>query len=88
MHPFTATLSTRGTAVRWRTAAAIDLVGFNLYRERDGRLSRLNAKLIVARTGTRQWLDRNGRAGDSYRLHGVGLDGRRIWLGRVTVRAR
>lgn len=84
---FTASLGRNGTLIRWRSTGATGLLGFNLYRERAGKLTRLNGRLILAR-GTSSWLDRAGRARDGYRLQGVRFDGRRIWLGRVTVRSR
>jgi len=84
----------RGVVVRWRTASETRLAGFNLYRlGGTGRLERLNRALIPARSSGRtgghvyRYTDRRGRAGVTYRLELVRLDGRKVWSGTTTPRA-
>jgi len=78
-----------GVDLRWRTASESDLLGFNLWRTRAGRTSKVNRALVPARgTGfalgwSYRLRDGAGRHGDSYRLQGVELSGRRSWLGSL-----
>lgn len=80
----------RGVHLTWRTAAANEIVGFNVYR---GQL-KLNRALLHGtqaglQAGNYTWLDRTAGAAMrrplSYRLQAVRLDGTRVWLGAVTV---
>jgi hypothetical protein len=87
---FAAIRSTRGVLVRWQTSSEAGMVGFNVYRERAGRLLRVNPTLIPSVFGgsasghAYSWLDRTAsrRGGRlKYRLQAVGLDGTRRWVG-------
>jgi hypothetical protein len=82
--------SKRGVLVRWRTASEAGTLGFNVYRERAGRLLRVNPTLVPSVFGgstnghTYSWLDRTApRRGGTlkYRLESLGLDGTRHWAG-------
>lgn len=82
-----------GVLVRWRTAVETETLGFNLYRQRRGRLVRLNRSLIRSVGGATRghaylWLDRGAGSGTmtTYRLQAVRFDGSRSWLGSSTVR--
>jgi hypothetical protein len=82
MRSFTASRSPVGTLVRWRTAAEIEVAGFNVYRVANRHKVKLNKRLIAARrTGggaSYRRLDR-GHRGAGYRLEIVNLDGTRQW---------
>jgi hypothetical protein len=91
---FSATRSSKGVHVRWRTASELHTLGFNLYREQHGKLVRLNRRLIPsafpdgARGHAYSWLDRSASmrtARRTYRLQEVGLNGKRSWVGTTAV---
>ena len=88
-----ATRSKRGVLVSWRTAARVGTLGFNVYRQVEGKRVRLNRSVIPARgsiaAGTYSYLDRGApRAGSAlYWLEVVDVDGSRRWWGPVQVRA-
>ena len=77
--------------VRWRAAANVPLLGFNVYREANGRRLRLNATLIRAARnragGWHSYRDRGRRSTGSVRywVESVGVDGSRTWAGPVRV---
>jgi hypothetical protein len=83
-----------GVLLHWRTASEAQTLGFNLYRERRGRLEKLNAALIPTASGgtakghTYSWLDQSARreATYTYRLQAVNLGGTRAWLGTAVAR--
>jgi hypothetical protein len=90
---FTATRGPRGVALRWRTATETGMLGFNIYRELRGRLTKLNRSLIATRsvrpTGAHvySWLDSRAVAGPvRYRLQAVSSTGARSWLGAARAR--
>lgn len=77
-----------GAVLRWRTASEIDFLGFNVYRQVNGRRVRLNRRLIAAKSlgsgltgGAYSWRDRaRGKKVPSkarYVLEAVHLDGTR-----------
>ncbi len=90
LRSFGAHTTARGVELRWRTAQEAGLVGFNLYRERNGRLVKLNRTPITSVfAGTTQgrsysWLDRVAPQAARYRLQAIGIDGTRRWLGRAS----
>ncbi len=75
--------------LHWRTAMEDGIVGYHVYRGHDGRLLRLDAKLIPVllpgsgRLRFHAWQGPLARpaGAERYVLQAVGLDGRRIWLG-------
>ena len=74
----------KGVTVRWRTASEVDLLGFNVYRQVDGRRLRVNARLIAAHgAGAYAFLDRRAPRARPLRywLQAVNLDGSRRWYG-------
>jgi uncharacterized delta-60 repeat protein len=92
---FRAVVARRGVLLRFRTAFEAQTLGFNIYRQQRGKLTRLNLTLIssIARgtTGghTYSWLDRRAPRGTGalrYRLQAVSLDGTRSWLGSAVAR--
>ena len=89
---FSAHKQGKKVVVRWRSASEPDLLGFNVYRARAGKLSKLNHTLIRARGGSAgraySFVDRSARPGRSYsyRLQSVSTSGKRAWLARASVR--
>jgi hypothetical protein len=85
----TAAPSRRGVVVRWRTASEARLLGFNVYRETDGRRLRLNPRLISSTAaGAYRYLDRSAPRGARvlrYWLRALSLDGSGTWFGPVSV---
>jgi hypothetical protein len=84
-----------GALVRWRIAATVGLLGFNLYRESRGRWLKLNSALIpennlgTTRGQVHSWLDRSARARTEslrYRLEVVTAGGVRYLLGTANLR--
>ncbi len=83
----TATKTTAGVLLEWRTNATKDNVGFNVYRVKDGRRTRANREIIpgalfgpdptnVLRGGySFAWLDRAGTADSVYYIESVNLQG-------------
>jgi hypothetical protein len=92
---FSASPGKRGVTVRWRTAAEVDALGFNVYRATgSGPLRKLNRTLIGARGGTTgasyRFVDRSTRAAGVvvYRLQLVDRNGTRSWSGAARVRTK
>ncbi len=89
MRSLSATSSSTGALLRWRTASELDTLGFNVFRELKGRRARVNPRLIAAKgPGSYSFLDRHAPAGKrlSYWLQVVNLDGSRNWWGPVATR--
>jgi len=83
--------STNGVQVRWSTASEIDTLGFNVYREVNGKRVRANAKLIAGKgRGLYSFLDRKAPKGKTVRywIQVVNLDGSRRWHGPARVSQR
>jgi hypothetical protein len=89
---FNATPSDGGVLLHWRTGFEVDNLGFNVYRERNGRRTRINPQIIagsalMARATLRAghsyaWLDKTDSGGDSqYWLEAIDLNGQREWHG-------
>ena len=91
---FAATRVESGVTVTWRTASEGELAGFNVWRVRNGRATKVNRTLIPAkRAGTAhgasyRFVDRAAWAGATYtyRLQAVSQKGARAWKASQTVR--
>ena len=84
-----ATRSSHGVVVRWKTAAAVNTVGFNVYRLVNGKRVKVNAHLIQTRArGAYSVLDRKAGRSSSlrYRIEAVLANGKRAWYGPVAVK--
>jgi hypothetical protein len=80
-----------GVLIEWRTDFEIDNLGFNVYRERNGRRTRINPGIIagsalIVGQGTPlqagfsySWLDRGGTLDCKYYLEDVDLSGQSSW---------
>jgi hypothetical protein len=85
----------KGIAVHWRTADETDIAGYNVWRVAQGKTSRVNARLIVAKSAGRltgasyRVVDRKAlrAAAATYRLQAVTRDGKRYWLGTSSLSA-
>ncbi len=80
---FTAKRVSGGVTLRWKTASEIGVLGYNLYRDLNGKRARLNRALITGKglTGG-SYSFKCGRAKDQagtrYWLEAIDLDGSRI----------
>jgi hypothetical protein len=91
-----ATATSRGAVVRWRTGSELGTLGFNVYRAVHGRRVRVNKHLIRAASASAghaySFLDRTAPRTKALRywIQVVNLDGSRRWYGpaRVARRAR
>jgi hypothetical protein len=89
MRSFTATSAARGILLRWRTGTEVELVGFNVFRQKgaQARKVKLNRSLVRAKGGVAgakySWLDRSAKRGGRYWLQAVNADGSRSWYGGV-----
>ncbi|MEK6283394.1 MAG: C25 family cysteine peptidase [Acidobacteriota bacterium] len=83
---FTADYSKDGVVLKWRTGYEVDSLGFNLYREQNGRRVLVNPSVIagsafaVGRTpmtagDSYSWLDPHGSPDTIYYLEDLDLDG-------------
>jgi Peptidase family C25/Lamin Tail Domain len=89
-----------GNLVRWETGYEVDNLGFNLYREVQGKRTRVNPSLVagsafvagqgVPMTAGRsyRWFDRQATAGAQYWLEDVDLDGQRKLYGPILAEAK
>lgn len=84
-----------GVLLGWRTAVEAGTLGFNAFRDVDGRLEKLNRTLIPSVFGgttkghSYSWLDRSAPRDNRklrYRLQAGNLDGTRSWIGVTSVR--
>jgi len=83
-----ATRTSHGVVVRWKTAAAINTVGFNVYRLVNGKRMKVNAHLIRSRaSGSYSVVDRKAGRSSSlrYRIEAVLANGTRAWYGPLAV---
>jgi hypothetical protein len=83
----TATATTDGVLLEWRTNAAADNLGFNVYRLKGGQRTRVNREIIpgavFASGGPAQlrggysysWFDRGGTGDSTYYIESVSLQG-------------
>lgn len=79
--------SPAGVVLRWRTAAEIGTLGFNVYRERAGNRQRVNRTLILGGRAFYSFVDRLAprKTKVRYWIEEVALDGRRSWHGPLGV---
>jgi hypothetical protein len=77
-----------GVVVRWKTAAEVDTLGFNVYRLVKGKLVHANKHLILVHGGTYSFLDRKAPSARNlrYRIQAVHADGSRSWFGPLAVK--
>jgi hypothetical protein len=92
---FTASQTNGGVRLNWETGYEVNNLGFNLYREDNGKRVLVNPSLIagtafVAGAGTPltagfsyQWLDPQGTADSLYTLEDIDLDGTHTMHGPV-----
>jgi len=83
-----ASRAAHGVLVRWRTASEIDMLGFNVYRQVNGRRVRANPKLIPGKgRGLYSFLDRKAPKSKTVRywIQAVNVDGSRSWYGPARV---
>ncbi len=84
--------SGRDLLVRWRTASESDILGYNVFREANGRRIRLNSSLIRSKgalgSASYSFRARARRVAltSRYWLQVVRADGSRSWLGSAKVR--
>jgi hypothetical protein len=77
-----------GVVVRWKTAAEVDTLGFNVYRLVKGKLVHANKHLILVHGGTYSFVDRKAPSARNlrYRIQAVHTDGSRSWFGPLAVK--
>lgn len=88
MQSLNAHRTARGVVVSWRTAAEVDTVGYNVYRQVAGKRVRVNSSLIPA-TGAHLYrlLDRQATGGAArYWIQDVSTSGARVWHGPAQAR--
>ena len=86
-----------GVSVRWRTGFEVDNLGFNVYREENGKRVRVNSQLIAGSalmvgSGTSMgagktyaWFDgANSNRPAQYLIEAVDLNGESTWYGPVS----
>ena len=91
---FTAKAARTSVQLSWRTAAELDVLGFDVWRSAGGKAVKLNRSLVpakaIARAGGASYrlVDRNLRPGVAYtyRLQVVRQDGTRAWQASRKVR--
>ncbi len=94
LNSFNANVSDDGVLLHWKTGFEADNLGFNLYRERDGRRTRVNPQMIAGsalmaaaslRAGrSYAWLDKSQNGdGAQYWLEAIDLNGERVWHGPI-----
>ena len=83
--------------LQWKTGEEVDNLGFNLYREENGKRTRLNPQILagsalVAGPGIEMkagrsysWWD-DSRQNPRYWLEELGIDGNSVWHGPVTIK--
>jgi hypothetical protein len=94
LRAFSASRTRSGTRLHWRTASEARTLGFNLYRDRNGKVVKLNRTLVPSVFGgttsghAYSFLDRTARRGatHTYRLQSVSLGGTRTWIGSAVAR--
>lgn len=77
-----------GVLVRWKTASETDTLGFNVYRQINGKRARANTRLIAASgRGSYSFLDRKAPSTPRvrYLIQVVNVDGTRSWYGPARV---
>ena len=88
LRQLSANATRQGALVRWRTVSEVDTLGFNVYREVNGKRVRVNSKLIAGKgRGLYTFLDRRAPKGKTVRywVQAVNLDGSRSWYGPARI---
>ncbi len=87
MSEFSATSTDKGVLLEWRTGYEVDNLGFNLYRERNGRRVLVNPSIIAGSAfiisarapmtagDSYAWLDPHGTSDSVYYLEDLDLNG-------------
>ena len=89
MTSLSASRSSKGIAVRWRTATEAELLGFQVYRSRGPSWRAVTHSMIAAKgsiSGTSyRFLDRGAKRGVAYRyrIKALNRDGTTAWFGPV-----
>ncbi len=73
--------NSNGTMIRWTAKRGQDVVGFNIYRQTQGKFERINKAMIpgayvstsIDRGYLFEYFDRTGSIGDSYRIEVVAV---------------
>ncbi len=90
LRSFSAAKNKGNVVLRWRTAAEIDTLGYNVYREVNGKRVRLNRSLIGCSGGQGKsylWRGSTKAKGSSrYWLESVDIDGSRTWVASARLR--
>jgi|GEM_PF-2134367 len=92
LRSFTAVRGAQGVTLRWRTAAEVGNLGFNVYRSVSGRRTKLNARLIrstasgTAKGHAYAYRTGSSKRGTRYFLQEVHLNGGRVLHGPVSAR--
>jgi hypothetical protein len=86
-----------GVSLNWRTGSEVSNLGFNIYREQNGKRTRISPQLIAGSAllaGNRtsltagnaySWKDKNSQGTDArYWLEDVDLNGQSTWHGPIT----
>ncbi len=91
-------LARRGVLVEWRTGFEVDNLGFNIYRERQGKRVQINPSIIAGSAlmagrsmtagNSYAWVDSTGTSDSSYYLEDIDLNGTRTMHGPVVPSAR
>jgi len=83
-----ATRTKAAVVVRWKTAAEVDTLGFNVYRLVNGKRVAANKHLILAHGGAYSFVDRKAPTARSlrYRIEAVHADGSRTLFGPLAVK--
>jgi len=95
LESFNADSYDRGTVLRWHTGHEANTLGFQVYREVDGKMVPVNRDVIVGsglsfpgpvlQAGyTYSWFDPQGRPGDVYWLQDIEIGGEGAWHGPFT----
>jgi hypothetical protein len=85
LQSFSAARTRSGVLLRWRTAAEVSHLGFNVYRQEHGKRIRLNAAMISAGASAGlghgyRWLDKRAHGAGTYWLQAVATSGARSWV--------
>lgn len=92
---FNAVSFTDGVRLTWATGYEVNNLGFNVYREKNGRRSRVTPAVVAGSAltvgqGNRltagysySWFDQEGTPDTAYHLEAIDLNGSRQWAGPV-----
>jgi hypothetical protein len=95
LQSFSALAYEDGVVLEWRSGFEVDNLGYNLYRDEQGRRTRLTPSLVagsalIAGVGNRltagfsySWIDTDGKSGSQYWLEDIDLDGTHTLTGPI-----